>query len=79
MRSSGQSRETCHAQLTDYNPPAMTSRFRGGEIYGIPIPTVFDENNAIRCAGCGEPIDGTPFRITILDIVAPEAPRRASG
>ena len=52
----------------------MTSKFRGGEIYGIPIPTLFDENNAIRCAGCGEPIDGTPFRITILDIVAPEAP-----
>ena len=32
----------------------MTSKFRGGEIYGIPIPTVFDENNSIRCAGCGE-------------------------
>jgi hypothetical protein len=52
----------------------MTSRFRGGEIYGITIPTVFDDNNSIRCAGCGEPITGTPFRITILDIVAPEAP-----
>jgi hypothetical protein len=51
-----------------------TSRFRGGEIYGIEIPTLIDENNAIRCAGCGEPITGTPFRITILDIVAPEAP-----
>jgi hypothetical protein len=51
-----------------------TTRFRGGEIYGIEIPTVFEENNSIRCAGCGEPIEGTPFRITILDIVAPEAP-----
>lgn len=52
----------------------MTSRFRGGEIYGIPIRTLFDENNTIRCAGCGEPITGTPFRVTLLDIVAPEAP-----
>ena len=52
----------------------MTSRFRGGEIYGIPIRTVFDENDTIWCAGCGEPISGTPFRVTLLDIVAPEAP-----
>ena len=51
-----------------------SSRFRGGEIYGIPITTVFDENNAMRCAGCGERIEQTPFRISILDIVAPEAP-----
>jgi len=57
-----------------YNRAAMTSRFRGGEIYGITIPTVFDENNSIRCAGCGELIEGRPFRITILDIVSPEAP-----
>ena len=49
-------------------------KFRGGEIYGIEIPTVFEENNSIRCAGCGEPITQTPFRVTILDIVAPEAP-----
>jgi len=52
----------------------MSSRFRGGEIYGIEIPTLFDENTAIRCEGCGEPIAATPFRITLLDIVAPEAP-----
>ena len=52
----------------------MSSRFRGGEIYGIPIPTLFDENTAIRCEGCGEPIAGTPFRVNLLDIVAPEAP-----
>ena len=50
----------------------MSSRFRGGEIYGIPIPTVFDENTAIRCEGCGEPISGTPFRINLLDIVSPD-------
>ena len=52
----------------------MAHRFRGGEIYGIPITTIFAENNAIRCAGCGEPISGIPFRVTILDIVSPEAP-----
>jgi hypothetical protein len=52
----------------------MTSKFRGGEIYGIPITTLFDENDAIRCAGCGELIAGIPFRITLLDIVSPEAP-----
>ena len=49
-------------------------RVRSGEIYGIPDSHVFDENNAIRCAGCGEPISGTPFRISLLDIVAPESP-----
>jgi len=51
-----------------------TSRFRGGEIMGIRIPTVFEEIDAIRCAGCGEHIDGTPFRVSIMDIVSPEAP-----
>ncbi len=52
----------------------MPTRFRGGEIYGVRIPTIFDENQAFRCAGCGEPIDGTPFRVSILDFVANEAP-----
>ena len=49
------------------------TRFRGGRIMGIRIPTVFTENDAKRCAGCGEPILGTPFRVTILDNVAREA------
>ena len=49
-------------------------RFRGGEIMGIRIPTVFEENDAQRCAGCGVHIDGTPFRVSIMDIVSPEAP-----
>jgi hypothetical protein len=52
----------------------MTSKFRGGQIYGIPITTLFDENDSIRCEGCGEPIAGTPFRVSLLDIVSPEAP-----
>lgn len=50
-----------------------TTRFRGGQIMGIRIPTVFSENDAKRCAGCGEPIDGRPFRVTLLDNVAREA------
>jgi len=41
---------------------------------GIRIPTVFEENDAKRCAGCGEPISGTPFRISIMDSIAREAP-----
>jgi hypothetical protein len=58
----------------------MSNTFRGGEIYGIPITTVFEENDTIRCAGCGELIPGTPFRVTLLDIVAPEAsPTWAEG
>ncbi len=41
---------------------------------GIRIPTVFEENDAKRCAGCGEPISGTPFRVSIMDSIAREAP-----
>ncbi len=41
---------------------------------GIRIPTVFVESDAIRCAGCGEHIEGRPFRVSIMDIVSPEAP-----
>jgi hypothetical protein len=50
------------------------TRFRGGQIMGIRIPTVFTENDAKRCAGCGEPIVGTPFRVSIMDNVSREAP-----
>ena len=58
--------------LNAYNSSLTT--FNAGEIYGIRIPTLFDENNAIRCAGCGEVIKGTPFRVSLLDIVSPEVP-----
>jgi hypothetical protein len=51
-----------------------TNGFRGGQIMGIRIPTLIDENDAKRCAGCGEPISGTPFRVSIMDAVAREAP-----
>jgi hypothetical protein len=49
------------------------TRFRGGRIMGIRIPTVFSENDAKRCAGCGDPIAGTPLRVSIMDNVAREA------
>lgn len=48
--------------------------FRGGEILGIRIPTVFADNDAKVCAGCGEPIRGTPFRVSLLDVVTAEVP-----
>ena len=58
----------------------METRFRGNEIMGIRIPTVFGENDAKACEGCGAPIAQTPFRVSLLDIVAPEAaPTWAAG
>ena len=47
------------------------------EIMGIRIPTVIHDNDARRCDGCREPIDGTPWRLNLLDIVSTE--RRRSG
>jgi hypothetical protein len=44
------------------------------ELYGVRIPTIVDDNNAARCGGCGEVIVGEPWRISILDVVAPERP-----
>jgi hypothetical protein len=55
------------AALTCYDPAAM-------ELYGVRIPTIVSDNVATRCAGCGEVIEGRPWRISILDVVAPEAP-----
>jgi hypothetical protein len=52
---------------TCYDPAAM-------ELYGVRIPTIVADNVATRCSGCGEPIEGRPWRVSILDIVAPEAP-----
>jgi hypothetical protein len=52
----------------------MTTTFRGGEIMGIRIPTVFAENDARVCAGCGDHIPGVPFRVSILDVVSTELP-----
>ncbi len=44
------------------------------EIVGVRIPTIISENVAIRCDGCLGIIAGTPWRISILDTVAIEAP-----
>jgi hypothetical protein len=42
------------------------------EIMGIRIPTIVEDNIARRCDGCLEVIEGTPWRINILDIVTTE-------
>lgn len=42
------------------------------DIMGIRIPTVIQDNIARRCDGCLAVIDGTPWRVNILDIVATE-------
>jgi hypothetical protein len=42
------------------------------EIQGVTIRTIVADTNAIRCDGCLEAIEGTPWRINLLDIVAPE-------
>ena len=44
------------------------------EIMGIRIPTIVSDNKAARCEGCLEVIDGTPWRVNILDTVAAEKP-----
>ena len=44
------------------------------EIMGIELRTIVKDNVAIRCDGCLEVIDGTPWRVNLLDIVASEAP-----
>ena len=41
---------------------------------GVRIPTIVADVNARRCDGCLEPIEGTPWRINLLDIVAAETP-----
>ena len=44
------------------------------EIMGIQIRTIVQDNVARRCDGCHGVIDGTPWRINLLDIVAAEKP-----
>ena len=41
---------------------------------GIQLRTIISDNNARRCAGCGQVIEGTPWRVNLLDIVAAETP-----
>jgi hypothetical protein len=49
------------------------------EIMGIRIPTIVKDNVAIRCEGCLEVIDGTPWRLNVLDIVSAETPVSWTG
>jgi hypothetical protein len=44
------------------------------QLYGVRIPTIVSDNIAGRCSGCGEAINGRPWRVSILDTAAPEAP-----
>jgi aminoglycoside phosphotransferase (APT) family kinase protein len=44
------------------------------EIMGVQIRTIVHDNVARRCDGCLEIIDGTPWRVNLLDIVASESP-----
>ena len=44
------------------------------EIMGVRIRTIISDNVAKRCDGCGQIIDGTPWRVNLLDIVTAETP-----
>jgi len=49
------------------------------EIMGIRIPTIVHENVAKRCEGCLEVIEGTPWRVNVMDIVTAETPVSWAG
>ena len=55
-------------QSTDPAPATI----RPMEVVNVRVTTITDDNVARRCDGCLEVIDGTPWRLNILDIVAPE-------
>ena len=39
---------------------------------GIRITAVGPDRNAVRCRGCGDLIEGEPFRVSVMDVVAIE-------
>ena len=41
---------------------------------GVRIGTIVKDNVSLRCDGCLEIIEGTPWRMNILDVVAAETP-----
>ena len=49
------------------------------EIMGVEIRTIISDNVARRCDGCRKVIDGTPWRVNILDIVPAEMPVSWTG
>jgi hypothetical protein len=44
------------------------------EIMGVRIRTIISDNVAKRCDGCRQIIEGTPWRVNLLDIVSAETP-----
>ena len=46
---------------------------------GVRITTIVKDTQAVRCDGCLEVIDGTPWRLNVLDIVATESPASWAG
>jgi hypothetical protein len=44
------------------------------EIMGVRIRTIISDNVAKRCDGCHKIIEGTPWRVNLLDIVTAETP-----
>lgn len=48
------------------------------QLMGVNINTIIADNTGIRCDGCLEVIDGTPWRLNILDIVSTEIPMSAA-
>ncbi len=47
---------------------------RSMEIMGVRIRTIISDNDAKRCDGCEQTIEGTPWRVNLLDIVSAETP-----
>jgi len=42
------------------------------DIMGIRIPTISGDAGTVLCRGCARPIEGQPFRVSVMDIVAVE-------
>src|SRR6476660_7563233 len=59
--------------LPDRGPPPLIPS-AAMEIMGVQIRTIIKDNVAVRCDGCLEVIEGTPWRVNLLDIVAAESP-----
>jgi hypothetical protein len=49
------------------------------EIMGVTIRTIISDNVARRCDGCLGIIEGTPWRVNLLDTVAAETPVSWAG
>src|SRR4029078_13244706 len=54
--------------------PSGPSDYLGGR-----IGTIVKDNVSLRCDGCLEIIEGTPWRMNILDVVAAETPVSWAG